>query len=107
MLLTQLICSMGWSIKSFDIRAAFLQGKTQENRVLAIEPVEELRKAMNLKPAQVCKLEKSAYGLIDAPYLWHKGLDRTLKEVQIVSAPFDPCAYILSRRPRRRRTVWG
>lgn len=59
-LLIQLISSMGWTIKSFDIRAAFLQGKTQENRILAIEPVEELRKAMSLKPGQVCKLEKSA-----------------------------------------------
>ena len=50
---------------------------------------------MNLKPGEVCKLEKSAYGLIDAPYLWHRELDRTLKELNFVPAPFDPCAYIL------------
>ena len=87
--------SMGWTLKSFDIRAAFLQGKTQENRVLAIEPVEELRRAMNLKPGEVCKLEKSAYDLIDAPYLWHRELDRTLRDLNFVPAPFDPCAYIL------------
>lgn len=52
---------MGWILKSFDIRAAFLQGSTQEGRVLAIEPVEELRQAMQLKPGEVCRLEKSAY----------------------------------------------
>ena len=95
MLLVQLISSMGWTLKSFDIRAAFLQGKPQENRILAIEPVEELRRAMNLKPGEVCKLEKSAYGLIDAPYLWHRELDRTLRDLNFVPAPFDPCAYIL------------
>ena len=91
MLLLQLISSMGWTLRSFDVRAAFLQGKTQEGRVLAVEPVPELKTAMN----QVCKLEKSAYGLIDAPLLWYRELDRTLRELNFVPAPFDPCAYIL------------
>lgn len=95
MLLLQAISSMGWTLKSFDIKAAFLQGKTQEDRVLGLEPVEELRKALKLQPNQICKLEKSAYGLIDAPYLWHKELDRTLRDLNFIPAPFDPCAYVL------------
>ena len=86
---------MGWTLKSFDIKAAFLQGKTQEDRVLGLEPVEELRKALKLQPNQICKLEKSAYGLIDAPYLWHKELDRTLRDLNFIPAPFDPRAYVL------------
>ena len=95
MLILQLIASCQWSLMSFDIKAAFLQGKTQENRQLGIEPVPELRRAMNLRHDEVCRLEKSAYGLIDAPYLWFKELDKSLKELGFISAPFDPCVYIL------------
>lgn len=46
MLLLQLIASMGWQLQSFDIRAAFLQGKPQTDRTLAIEPVPELIEAL-------------------------------------------------------------
>ena len=95
MLIAQVLTSMRWSLMSFDIKAAFLQGKTQEDRVIAIEPVPEMTKAMGLKPNEVCRLVKSAYGLIDAPFLWFTELDKTLKELGFISSPFDPCLYVL------------
>ena len=95
MLILQMIASLEWTLRSFDIKAAFLQGRTQENRTIAIEPVPELMKAMNLKEREVCRLEKSAYGLIDAPYLWFKELDRVLRQLSFIPSPFDPCVYLL------------
>ena len=95
MLLLQLIASKGWSLGSFDIRAAFLQGKPQQDRIIGIEPVPELSKAMNLKENEVCKLDKSAYGLIDAPFLWYKTLCDELRALGFQASPFDPCLYIL------------
>ena len=95
MLILQLIASSHWTLQSFDIKAAFLQGRTQDNRKIGLEPVPELRAAMNLKSNEVCRLEKSAYGLIDAPYLWFKELDRNLRELSFVPTPFDPCVYVL------------
>eukprot|EP00435_Cladocopium_sp_Y103_P040497 s1339_g11.t1 len=95
MLILQLISSMQWSLMSFDIKAAFLQGKTQDNRKIGLEPVPELAKAMGLKDDRICKLEKSAYGLIDAPFLWYRELDNTLKQLSFVASPFDPCTYVL------------
>ena len=95
MLILQLIASMQWDLMSFDIKAAFLQGSTQEGRVIAIEPTSELRKAMDLRENEVCKLSKSAYGLVDAPFLWFKELDRTLRKLSFVPSPFDPTVYIL------------
>ena len=95
MLILQTIASLQWRLMSFDIKAAFLQGKTQENRVIGIEPVLELANAMGLQKNQVCKLEKFAYGLIDSPYLWHKELDKTLRELSFRPSPFDPCVYLL------------
>lgn len=49
MLILQLISSMSWTLRSFDIKAAFLQGKTQDGRVLGLEPVPEMRTALSLK----------------------------------------------------------
>jgi len=75
---------MQWDLFSFDVKAAFLQGNTQEGRTIAIEPTPELRKAMNLKENEVCQLAKSAYGLVDAPFLWFKELDRTLRKLLFI-----------------------
>ena len=95
MLILQLIASMQWDLFSFDVKAAFLQGSTQEGRTIAIEPTPELRKAMNLKENEVCQLAKSAYGLVDASFLWFKELDRTLRKLSFIPSPFDPTVYLL------------
>eukprot|EP00435_Cladocopium_sp_Y103_P041019 s1537_g11.t1 len=95
MLIAQVIASMRWSLMSFDIKAAFLQGKTQEGRVIAVEPVPEMVSAMQLKENEVCRLVKSANGLIDAPFLWFTELDNTLRPLNFIPSPFDPCLYLL------------
>jgi len=95
MLIAQVIASMGWNLMSFDIKAAFLQGRTQEGRVIAVEPVPEMVSAMNLEPNEACRLVKSAYGLIDAPFLWFTELDKTLRSLNFIPSPFDPCLYLL------------
>ena len=95
MLLLQLIASMGWTLGSFDIKAAFLQGKPQKDRVIGLDPVVELARAMNLKSHEICKLDKSAYGLIDAPYLWFQTLQEELKSLGFKPSPFDPCVFVL------------
>ena len=98
MLALQLISSMSWVLQSFDIRAAFLQGKPSE-RVMAIEPVPEMKKAMNLKDGEVAKLAKSAYGLMSAPLQWYAALHEELTRLGFQSAPMDPCLYVL-RNPK-------
>ena len=82
-------------MRSFDIKAAFLQGQPQSDRVIAIDPVPELRKAMNLKPQEICRLNKGAYGLIDAPYLWYCALVNELLRLGFEACPFDPCCFVL------------
>ena len=80
---------------SFDIKEAFLQGSTQ-GRLIGIDPPIDMIRAMNLlKPSEVCQLSKSAYGLVDAPFLWHKELDKALRELSFLPSPFDPTVYLL------------
>ena len=95
MLLLQLISSMNWSLQSFDIKAAFLQGKPQTDRVLGIEPPMELIEALQIKTDEVCKLEKGAYGLIDAPYMWYRAILEELTRLGFEQSPFDPCVFLL------------
>ena len=95
MILLQVIASHGWLLQSFDVKAAFLQGQPQSDRVMAVEPVPELRTVMNLGPQHVAKLNKSAYGLIDAPFLWFCSLVTELTRLGFEAAPFDPCLFVL------------
>ena len=99
MLLLQLIASHGWDLCSFDIKAAFLQGQPQDDRIIGLEPCVELAQAMTLKPNEICRLVKSAYGLIDAPYLWYKALSEALLKLGFETSPFDPCLFLL-RNPK-------
>ena len=101
MLLLQLISSNGWCLKSFDVKAAFLQGKPQQGRVLGLEPVPEMRQELQMSAQEILKLEKGAYGLVDAPYLWFTAILEELQRLQFEQSPFDPCVFIL-RNPKTR-----
>eukprot|EP00435_Cladocopium_sp_Y103_P028662 s3013_g7.t1 len=99
MIALQCIASHAWTLRSFDIKAAFLQGQPQAGRIIAVDPVPELRRALGLKPQEICKLNKSAYGLIDAPYLWYCALVSELLALGFETSPFDPCCFILRSPP--------
>ena len=59
-LVLQTIASMTWTVKSFGVKAAFLQGSVA-GRTIGIEPVPKLSQAMGLAPNEVCKLNKGEY----------------------------------------------
>ena len=96
LLILQMIASHGWTLQSFDVKAAFLQGSVA-GRTIGLEPVPELARALKMNHTELCKLNKSAYGLIDAPYLWYKTLLAELLRLGFIQAPFDPCTFILKR----------
>ena len=95
MLILQVIASLGFTLRSFDIRAAFLQGEPQSSRLMAVEPVPEMRKFMGLKSDEVAQLKKGAYGLVDAPFLWFCALQTELHNLGFESSPFCPCTFVL------------
>ena len=60
-LILQLASSKGWdNIESFDIKAAFLRGQEQGDRLLGIEPTAELRERLKLKPNEILQSLKGA-----------------------------------------------
>ena len=62
---------------------------------MGLDPVPELRQAMNMGPHEIGKLNKGAYGLIDAPYLWYCALVKELTALGFETSPFDPCLFVL------------
>ncbi len=50
-----------------------------------------------MSPQELCKLNKSAYGLVDAPYLWYKAFLAELEKLGFIQSPFDPCVFLLKR----------
>ena len=94
-LILQFAASQNLDIGSCDIKAAFLRGSADDQRILAIEPLKEMRESMNLKDGEICQLLKGAYGRVDAPLLWHKELTKGLLELGFIQSPFDPCLYMM------------
>lgn len=103
MLILQTAASQKWDIESFDICTAFLRGSEQSERVLEIEPPADMRDRTRLKPQEVLKLLKGAYGRADAPYLWFMELKAGLEQVGLIQSPFDSCAFVLPH-PTTKRT---
>lgn len=95
MLILQAIATHSWQLMSFDIKAAFLQGKPQAGRIMGLEPVPELRRALQMTPQEIGQLQKGAYGLINAPYLWYCALVTELLQLGMEVSPFDPCTFVL------------
>ena len=92
----QLMANNGLRMYKGDVKAAFLHGSDISMKYdLLVEPVKELREAMQLKDDEVVKLLKAAYGLMDAPKEWHLKVDTDLtQQLQYVDMQYEPCVWI-------------
>ncbi len=93
--LLQICASKQWVIEAFDIKTTFLRGSRRDNRLLGVEPPEEMRSRMGLRADKICELRKSAYGLVNAPYLWYQEVREALLSLHFVISPMDPCLFVL------------
>ena len=84
-LVLQLCASRKWTVRSFDTKTAFLRGSKRDNRILGMEPPMEMREKLHLKEQEICELLKSAYGLVNAPYLWYQELKDTFWNYSFLS----------------------
>ena len=98
MIALQCIASHRWTVRSFDIRTAFLRGSRQDSRILGMEPPTELRTKMKLQPDEICELQKGTYGLINAPLLWYCELKNALLSLGFVISPMGPCLFVLPKK---------
>ena len=93
-LVVQQVSSNRWELISFDISTAFLQGEG-DGRLLGLHPTPEMVEALGLGPEDQCQLVGSAYGRVDAPYLWFCKFRDVMVEEGFVQCPLDPCVFTL------------
>lgn len=74
--------------RQFDITTAFLYGEISEE--LYMKPPEGLE----VEDGFTCKLNKSLYGLRQAPRCWNEKFSKMLKEFNMNPTQSDPCVYV-------------
>ena len=94
MLLLQVIATKQWRLQNFDVTTAFLRGRADE-RILAMDPPEELRHALSMGKDEVCLLQGNAYGRVDAPLLFYKEMRKQLERLSFEAHPMDECLFLL------------
>ena len=69
-----IIVSMGWRVKTLDIKTAYLQGKEIEREVF-------LRPPKEARTDKIWKLRKTVYGLKDAAKAWYDTVKQVILEL--------------------------
>ena len=77
-----------------DVKAAFLQSRGAHTGIM-VEPVRELREAMDLKEDEVVMMLKKAYGLCDAPKEWFDEVSRRMRDGGWTPMQLEPCVWTL------------
>ena len=85
---------MSWTLYAGDVKTAFLSGSTFSRRILVRLPADcrPLLGETGDGPTFM-RMLKSAYGLADAPLLWHREATRRLLSVHWVASPLDRCRF--------------
>ena len=88
-LLLTLAVSLGWDISTADVERAFLQTEELSRDVYVRPPVE-----MELPRGKVLKLNRAAYGLLDASRSFFLKQAREFANVNFMPLRFDPATFI-------------
>lgn len=80
------------TIRHFDTKTAFLNGKLTEE----IQMKQPERYLVPGKEDMVCRLTKSIHGLKQAARVWNQQLDKILRRYNFKRSLADPCLYIIT-----------
>ena len=80
--------SKSWTLKSSDIKFAFLQGKGIQRAVFIKPPVEAKRET-----GKVWRLKKTLYGLVDAAKQFYNSVREELLSLGMKQSKVDPALF--------------
>lgn len=90
-----LACIMGWSVKNWDIIAAYIRGELDESDPdILIEQFEGIDDWDHPKRDWVLRLLKGLYGMRQSGRLWYRTQDSKLLELGYKRNAGDPCVYV-------------
>ena len=86
-MLLALAASNDWTVKSGDVKNAYLQGAQLDREVYMEAPPEERKEGV------VWKLNKAVYGMNDAGRKWFFKVEETLVRLGCVKSKYDHCLF--------------
>jgi len=93
-LVLSLAISHGWHLRQIDVQNAFLHGYLHEDVYMAQPP----GFVHSQFPNHVCKLEKSLYGLRQAPRAWFSRLTDKLYAIGFIESQADHSLFVYHQR---------
>ena len=88
-ILLSIAVSQGWEIRTCDVERAFLQSDQTQHGVLVKPPAE-----LNLPRGKALKLNKTAYGLVDASRAFYLKQAKELKNNDFHPLKMDPALFV-------------
>lgn len=88
-----IVAFIGWSLKQLDMQNAFLYGVLEEE-VYMKQPLGFQDKN---KPSHVCWLDKSLYGLKEAPRAWYFRLSTKLQQLGFIPSKSGTSLFIYNK----------
>ena len=95
---------MHFRIQKGDVSSAFLQGDKLEEDMWVI-PTREICDALNVPEGTVTKLERAAYGLVEAPLWWYKSVSKFLASIGYVRMKSEPCIWVYYDEHQQPRSI--
>lgn len=86
-ILISLVNEKDFFLHKLDVKNAFLQGELKEEIYMKIP--EGMKRSVNL----VCKLNKTLYGLRQAPRAWNQVFDEFIRNLGLQQSELDKCLY--------------
>jgi hypothetical protein len=97
--------AMRWKIFGADVKSAFLQAddivEKEGLRIFGLPPFDmrrRLERMMNLKPNQILRTRKPAFGDVRAPRQWHNSAQRSMKELNFQTHVLEQCLFLSYRK---------
>eukprot|EP00435_Cladocopium_sp_Y103_P024799 s621_g6.t1 len=95
---------MHFRIQKGDVSSAFLQGDKLEEDMWVI-PTREICSALGAPEGTITKLERAAYGLVEAPLWWYKSVSKFLASIGYVRMKSEPCMWVYYDEKLQPRSV--
>ena len=101
--------AMRWKIFAADVKSAFLQAddivETEGLRIFGLPPMDmrrRLERMMNLKPDQILRMRRPAFGDVRAPRQWHDSAQKSMKALDFQTHVLEQCLFLSPQSIRRR-----
>lgn len=75
-----------------DVSSAFLQGDELKEEMFVV-PTPEICKALSIPESSITRLQRAAYGLVEAPLWWYKSVSGFLVSLGYTRLKSEPCMW--------------